>query len=286
MMSLHYSQQAIDQLVSPCAGRLAQQGLVGFYKIYSDLFGFRKEPVSLYDDFICRTRRATAPLESLNDLITYNALYFAQHLARFRHLLDLVQAQRTQPVSAPVRLRVIDYGCGQGLASLALLEHLYQRRHVEIEVHLIEPSELSLYAASRYVKAHAQGFKGEVHVHAHACTIEQVPDNIFSQHSGTTVHLFSNVLDLAGQPNFNLGPLIRQILQTQGKHLLLGVGPFYPGSHRGFMRLHTYLPHARSLLSNPRINVRIPADYAVPSVKGKPITDAQGSAMALLLNQR
>ncbi|MFN3713616.1 MAG: hypothetical protein ACK4SX_08155 [Alcanivoracaceae bacterium] len=285
-MALHYSQQQIDQLVNPCASRLAQGGPESFYKIYSDLFAFRQQPEKVYDDFICRTLRATAPLNNLNDLITYNALYFAQHLARFRCLLSLVQAQRARPVSAPIRLRVVDYGCGQGLASLALLEHLCPHSRVEIEVHLIEPSALCLYAASRYVGAHAERLQGKVQIHTHACTIDQVPADIFSPHQNTVLHLFSNVLDLTGQPDFDLDPWIQALREAPGKHLVLGASPAYPGSQQGFMRMHTHFPHARNLLPSPRISVRIPAGYTVPSMSGKPITEAQGSAIALLINHR
>jgi hypothetical protein len=104
-----------------------------------------------YRTFQDRTDRAKAPLVTAADLVAYNACYAASHIARFRCLLDhFVDCQQLSP-----SIRVVDYGCGQGLASLVLLEYLQDYpQSLQIELHLIEPSALALQHATAYVQHH------------------------------------------------------------------------------------------------------------------------------------
>jgi SAM-dependent methyltransferase len=231
----HYS---IQQLIAEGSQALATGGFNAFYTAQVAAF-LRHLPHFNYTQFADSTQRAVKPLTTAADLLAYNACYAADHFARFTHLLTHVQAQSSQVLPDPVRLSVFDYGCGQGLATLALLNHL-QQREVELVIHLIEPSALALQAARQYVSAFATRLNGTLRIHTYACGLDQLDQAMFVMPKGhSAVHLFSNVLDMAHKNRFDLRRLTAQLNNMQGRHVCLAVSPKYFSGRMGFDQLKT-----------------------------------------------
>lgn len=89
--------------------------------------------------------------------------------------------------------RVIDWGCGQGIGSLIYLEKLENAKlhNTCEEVILIEPSPIALQRASFHIQKRAKTIT--------TCNLDfdSLTKNDFNHSKGkTTVHVFSNVLDV------------------------------------------------------------------------------------------
>jgi len=228
---------------------LQHGGFSAWYAAQVNLFNSDQPnfTMSSYAEFANRTQRAQLPLASAQDLINYSVLYASDHFARFTELLTQLKtsAHRPELCAEPIWLKVFDYGCGQGLASLALMQHLAGRQ-VKIELHLVEPSALALQAAVAYTQAQANHYGIELNVQPHHCGLDQLPDAVFTlQPQQTAVHLFSNVLDLTSAGHFHLPVLLNQLQKMQGKQLCLAVSPTYWSGKLGFDLFKQAFPHSR-----------------------------------------
>ena len=202
-----------------------------------------------YYSFKERCQRAKAQLEMQADLLTYNTLYAANHFAALSYILaQLTTATAAKP---SVKLKIFDYGCGQGLATLALLSHLEDRTG-DIELHLVEPSSLALEAAAHYVAAFSRRCLSKISIHTHCVSLDALPDGLFTLDAGqSAVHLFSNVLDMDAYNPFNLNQLFDQIRLMRGTHLIIGVSPVFTHSAQGFTKLRQAFPYASTRFDQP-----------------------------------
>lgn len=283
-MTAPYSQSAVNQHILRCANLLKLHGFAAFYQAHVSVFCDDNNRVNKYRCFVRRTDRATRPLMNLQDMVTYSALYAMNHYVRFRQLLTLVQNESgSADNDKPVDIRVIDYGCGQGLASLALLEHLAHRKNLRIEFHLVEPSQMALMAAERYVTEATGSLNGDFTIHSHACTLDKIPTSVFRP-TANTVHLFSNILDMAYLPYLKLSPLINQIKNMPGKHVCLAVSPSYQKGQTGFDLFREHFCYAKSLIKTRHIQADVPKKFQKSLIKDSSFQQIQGRAMALLFN--
>lgn len=127
-------------------------------------------------------------------------------------------------------IRIVDYGCGQGLACALLFDHFGMQLAKRVkEAVLIEPSKIALARA----KAIFDGYC----THISSITINKklddlAPADIQGSQSLNTIHLFSNVLDIA---DFDCTKLLDNMLKSKGSHMLLAVShdrQFQGGSNR------------------------------------------------------
>ena len=141
-----------------------------------------------YSEFSNRTQRAKNPLKFFEDLISYMALYGLGHYQRMRAIFDHVQAQSSFQLAQPVKATIVDYGCGQGIATLAFLDHLIESEHhiKELNVILIEPSTMALERAIYWINSKAQKNKIKINCCRHAYTFHDLNDDFLScQHEYT-----------------------------------------------------------------------------------------------------
>ena len=135
------------------------------------------------------------------------------------------------------RVRIIDYGCGQGLADALLFDFKGRDFLNRVEsVVLIEPSKIALSRASAVLEC----YLNEVTIdsnRADLVTIHKKLDDLTLDELGSieginNIHIFSNVLDI---PNFNHFNLFHKILQNNGLHCILAVShsrSFHGGDDR------------------------------------------------------
>lgn len=270
-------------MLETSASLLRQQGFAGWHQTQTQGFRALRPAARRYSAFRERTARAQLPLHSMSDLLTYNALYSARHFTLFQRLLNEVERGTKAAVT---RLRIVDHGCGQGLASLALLDRL-QAHQLDVDLYLVEPSAYALHAAHGYVTAFAGRMQGQVRVHPVCAWLGDEPEHIFKNQI-YTIHLFSNVLDLVGQRPFNLHGLCSKIARASGRHLLLAASPCYKAGEQGFRQLMNALPTAEVRLNSFQLTARIADDYDLADCKGGQSYKRRvtGQALALLLDNR
>lgn len=116
----------------------------------------------------------------------------------------------------PMPLRVVDYGCGQGLAAIALSDAFGATfRSSVVEVLLIEPSPEAIIRA----EAVYRNLFPSASIVCLQKKLDELAEGDFHKSSVKTLHIFSNILDITG---FDLG-LLFNLLLTQGEHVIMAV---------------------------------------------------------------
>jgi ribosomal protein RSM22 (predicted rRNA methylase) len=113
-------------------------------------------------------------------------------------------------------LRIVDYGCGQGLAAVIISDCLGSRFSSKVkEVTLIEPSDVALIRAEAVYK--------NLFPRARVVCLNKTLDDLkrahFSESEVRTLHIFSNILDI---PAFDISKVFSSAL-TNGDHTVLAV---------------------------------------------------------------
>lgn len=167
--------------------------------------------------------RGRAILSSLEQLDQYLYSYGPMTKSQWRLFLSDV----TIP---PGRLRIVDYGCGQGLACALLFDHFGNDVIERIdEAVLIEPSTIALARAKSILQCYLESSR--------VIDLSKKLDDLLIEHleplsNVSTIHLMSNVLDING---FDYGSLFSKIFNTKGRHSVLAVSHdrnFHGGSDR------------------------------------------------------
>lgn len=118
----------------------------------------------------------------------------------------------------PGRLRVVDYGCGQGLACALLLDHFGNDIIERIdETVLIEPSTIALARAKSIILCYCETSRV---VDLSTKLDELMPELLNPSSNQSTIHLMSNVLDIN---DFDYGSLFSKMFQAKGHHSVLAV---------------------------------------------------------------
>ena len=151
----------------------------------------------------------------------------------------------TRPSNAQENIRVVDYGCGQGVATLAFMDHLAKKgvaQQSSLEIHLIEPSRVSLDIAKLLIErlAIAHGIKVSIHCQQRTLGSALLPLN---SECVETFHLLSNVIDIETVQD-TLPNLAKQMKSCTGKNFLLATCPKYANAQIGFRILHQEIDFA------------------------------------------
>ena len=136
------------------------------------------------------------------------------------HYTKMVSALGTIDFSSLTKdIEVIDWGCGQGLASITLLEQ-YPKLPI-YSVTLIEPSEIALKRASLHVKH----MKNSLEIRTVCKPFDSLTcDDIATDLGKIKIHLFSNILDVE---LFSLTNLQNLISRTQkGLNYFICASPY------------------------------------------------------------
>ena len=171
------------------------------------------------DEIFRSLGRGVAILKQEEQLFSYLKSYGLMHKAK------LLSAFSNFPFNEikDKNIEIYDWSCGQGLASIVLLEYLKEKNVVlKIDrVTLIEPSEIALKRASLHVKH----FDSEVRIR----TILKDMDSLnIADVNGTDecikIHLFSNILDVEAYSMRHLIEIMK--LGVKGNNYMVCVSPY------------------------------------------------------------
>lgn len=182
----------MNAIINNACQAMQTEGFEGFYHSLVDQF-VPNMPMT-YGEFINRTDRATLPLTSQNDALFYSVAYAMGHYQIFRAVLaDGLVIEECDRV-----LNIIDYGCGQGVATLAMLDHIAtfnNPKSTHLNIHLIEPSSIVLGNACYKVLMLAQALGFSVNITTQNCTLNNaVVPNFANQ--ADNLHLMPYILDV------------------------------------------------------------------------------------------
>lgn len=171
-------------------------------------------------------------------LVTYGEVHQAKLLIALSKIPYKILSKH--PIS------VVDYGCGQGIASLVLRDVLhYNVDHSNFisDFYPIEPSEACLKRAINYL--HRSCPHANITYFNYPC--EDVWRMDIQPKSKVVIHLFSNVMDIPDFPRKKVAEKILRMIDHD--NIVVCVSPFYQENGRGkHMDEFVNLLHSFSLL--------------------------------------
>lgn len=164
-------------------------------------------------------------LETDAQLKCYLFSFGKMHQAKINEVLPNFNISEFQNAD----IQVVDWGCGQALATVCLFDY-FNQQHFSLDsvkqVMLIEPSEKALERACLHVGAY---INNDRIVPIQKYLDEITAEEIESKHP-ITIHLFSNILDI---PTIDLQQLANKIKKgLTGKHYFICLGPLNTGNGR------------------------------------------------------
>ena len=183
-------------------------------------------------------------LQSELELDGYLAAYGEMHIVKCRAALQNFPCISHDDEIQKHNFEIFDWGCGQGVATLTLLEFLEERRLLGRlnAITLIEPSEIALKRAQQWV---SQNVGPGVRVKAVSkyipSDIEGTLDDV-SCSSYVSINLFSNILDIK---SVNLLWLARKTSSLANINYMVCIGPKFTKNTRiqdfcGYLKPSSY----------------------------------------------
>ncbi len=171
------------------------------------------------DEIFRSLGRGVAILEQEEQLFSYLKSYGLMHKAK------LLLAFSNFPFNEikDNNIEIYDWSCGQGLASIVLLEYLEEKGVVlKIDrVTLIEPSEIALKRASLHVKH----FDSEVRIRTVLKDMDSLNiADVNGIDERVKIHLFSNILDVEAYSMRHLIEIMKQ--GVKGNNYIICVSPY------------------------------------------------------------
>lgn len=158
--------------------------------------------------------RGVQQIQTEDGLFDYMRNYGNMHCAKVKSALS---SPLPQEFDKPVSL--IDWGCGQGLASMVFMDK-YGTANIR-QIILIEPSEIALRRAALHCKRYAP----DVPLQTICKEFDELrPDDIHLVEPETTVHLFSNVLDMESYSVEHLVCLVKSLPRV--KQYCICISPY------------------------------------------------------------
>ena len=171
------------------------------------------------DEIFYSLGRGVTILEQEGQLFSYLNSYGLMHKAKLVSAFSHFPFGRIEGRN----IEVFDWGCGQGMASIVLLE--YQKEQaLPLKINritLIEPSEIALKRASLHVRHLAPEIEIKTILKEFDSLTEE---DVISSNNKVKLHLFSNILDVEA---FSMQQLIDLINLTQkGTNFFVCVSPY------------------------------------------------------------
>jgi len=186
-------------------GEYADQILNNTHYSFDDIIALNRQ--MLQEDLYDKLGRGIDIIEDPQLLYQYIKSYGKMHKSKLFDGFDSIDFSLLKNK----KIEIIDWGCGQAIASLLFLEYIHQN---EINLHvkslkLIEPSEVALKRGLLHLNKWQEQFKITP---IHKDLDKLIDLDIATNSASIKFHLFSNILDV---PTFNLKDLIAKIKKTQ-----------------------------------------------------------------------
>ncbi len=144
-------------------------------------------------------------LDSHENLCKYLCSYGEMHEEKMEHALKPIKKKESQAFKR--ELTIIDWGCGQGLATICFFDYLKKEgyQNQTKKVILIEPSEMALNRAKLHVNAY---LKDENKLKPVKEYLDDVSKEDIRTDTPVIFHFFSNILDI---PTIDLKKLAQNV---------------------------------------------------------------------------
>ena len=174
----------------------------------------------LYDDL----ERGKGILDDDDHLNMYLHSFGKMHKAK----LDMAFNSMSGADVFGEEVEVFDWGCGQGTATICLLDFL-KEKHITPnikQIYLVEPSSAATKRASDVIKCYNPSYS----VSTITKDFDSLETSDFKRTNTRKVHLFSNILDVEA---FDLAKFIHLFQQVFGSdNYFICVGPYYSNNRR------------------------------------------------------
>lgn len=127
------------------------------------------------------------------DWILYSEDEMFEYMKRYgkMHYAKLISAlTQPFPLSFNQKYDIIDWGCGQALATMSFIEK-YGNEYVN-SITLIEPSKIVIKRAA----LHCRKFASKAQIYTICKNLDNITQNDFNLTCNTRIHLLSNILDI------------------------------------------------------------------------------------------
>ena len=204
----YFDSKSIDRLVKKIY-RLKKKDFIS-HKEIRDTFKEKNDEVR------DRINYGKKPLESLEECEQYWFTYANLMKDSLEQLFN--NHEHIIANNFKTSVQIIDYGCGQGSATLALLDRFLKTNIKSIKsIKLIEKSDLALNLAKTFLSIHSPEIKSRIKTLN--SEIDHISSNYFEEDAETvTIHIFSNILDMGV---VNIDKLLNKINKHKGKHLFI-----------------------------------------------------------------
>ncbi|MDI9311583.1 MAG: hypothetical protein QM535_15325 [Limnohabitans sp.] len=192
-------------------------------KVNPDFNSIRQVSVDRYRSIASRSifyslGRGVTILTEENQLFAYMISYGRMHNQKLTTSFDFLPENIFND-----SIDIIDWGCGQAMASMTLFEYLNAKniKHKTNQIILIEPSQLALKRGSLHIKK----FLPSVLIDTKNKDLDSLTDDDFKNNKNNShLHLFSNILDI---DLFSLTALIDRIDNNfKGVNYFVCVSPY------------------------------------------------------------
>jgi superfamily I DNA and/or RNA helicase len=204
---------------------------------YNSLLSSKAERDSLWK----MLNRGAVLLDSHNLLCQYLFSYGFMHEAKIHTALKSIPKELfSEPVT------IIDWGCGQGLATICFLDFLKQhsiQSHIQ-KIVLIEPSQIALDRAELHVSAY---LKDDSKINIVNKYLDDVTQEDIEIDHPIILHFFSNILDIENIDLERLSQLISR--NTTNKQYFICVSPLNPSDYR-INQFEGYFKNTKILANN------------------------------------
>ncbi len=165
-----------------------------------------------------------AVLKTDKQLDAYLAAYGFMHQSKCRAAL-----QNFPFDSLSYNTEIVDWGCGQGIAALELLEALRARDMIDRvkRITLIEPSAPAINRAERNISAATRNQNIHIRTYnkflpSNSGSSQELNLESLNFNSPATIHLFSNILDIISVDIKKTASIIES---SPGRHFVICIGP-------------------------------------------------------------
>ncbi len=179
-----------------------------------------------------KTKKLKEALEhGLADLTTSDEMdmYLSSYGSMHQEKLLLAYNNLPKKLLSEDKISVIDYGCGQGIASMVLcdvLQAMVSHPYMISDFHLIEPSQACIKRAVDFI--HDFNSKAKIVYFNNPC--EDIGRMVIQPKSNVVIHLLSNVIDM---PDFPRDTVARKLNDmTDHYNIVVCVSPFYQENGR------------------------------------------------------